>query len=314
MALNEIKKKISSIQKTAQITKAMKLVSTTKYNRIVTESAKYDEYAQKVREMVSSVVKPEMLYDMQEINSSNGGDSDHINYHAMMHIRPVKKVGFLVITSDRGLAGNYNSALIKDFQAFIRQFSKDQLEVLAIGRPIAKYCKSQGIHLAYERYHLNDYPTFTEVQNIIRQAISLFQDGSYDELYLVYNYPVNVLVTERRIEKILPIGKDHMEEFHQDKQAGISPQVLVEPDIDSVLDVILPLYAETQIYGAVIDAKTAEQASRMQAMGQATDNADQLISDLQQDYHHERQKRITNEIIEITSGANAQEQDNERRV
>lgn len=314
MALNEIKKKISSIQKTAQITKAMKLVSTTKYNRIVTESAKYDEYAHKVREMVSSVVKPEMLYDMQEVNSSNDGDSDHINYHAMMHIRPVKKVGFLVITSDRGLAGNYNSALIKDFQAFIRQFSKDQLEVLAIGRPIAKYCKNQGIHLAYERYHLNDYPTFTEVQNIIRQAISLFQDGSYDELYLVYNYPVNVLVTERRIEKILPIGKDYMEEFHQDKQAGISPQVLVEPDIDSVLDVILPLYAETQIYGAVIDAKTAEQASRMQAMGQATDNADQLISDLQQDYHHERQKRITNEIIEITSGANAQEQDNERRV
>ena len=104
----------------------------------------------------------------------------------------------------------------------------------------------------------------------------------------------------------MPITRDNIADDVADANQPSGPRPLIEPDIDSVLDVILPLYAETQIYGAIIDAKTAEQASRMQAMGQATDNAKSLIDDLHQEYHHERQKKITNEIIEIISGANAQ--------
>lgn len=310
MALNEIKKKIKSIQKTAQITNAMRLVSTTKYNQIVTESMNYDRYARQVKSMVSNLIKPEMLYDVKNTSSSNSEDTS-INYHAMMQSREVKKRGFLVITADKGLAGNYNSGIIKTFSSFIDQFDKSEVEVLAIGRPIVKFCQKENLNLAYECYHLSDYPSFTEVKNIIKKTVKFFQDGTYDELYLVYNFPVNVLITEQRLEKILPISQENISDI-KEHHGSIDPQVIIEPNIDDVLDEILPLYVETQIYGAIIDAKTAEQASRMQAMGQATDNAEKLINELQQSYHHERQKRITNEIIEIVSGANAQE--NEGRV
>lgn len=304
MALNEIKKKIKSIQKTAQITNAMRLVSTTKYNRIITESLHYDKYARKVKTMVSNVVKPEMLYDVKHVDGKISTGA-HVNYHAMMQQRSVKKRGFLVITADKGLAGNYNSALLKAFSDFIKAFDSAEIEVLAIGRPIVKYCQKNNIHTVFKRYHLPDYPSFTDVQAIIKKTVQLFQHQTYDELYLVYNFATNVLVTEQRIEKILPISRENLNQT-EEQHTTIDPQVIIEPDIDAVLDTILPLYVETQIYGAIIDAKTAEQASRMQAMGQATDNAEKLINELNHTYHHERQKRITNEIIEITSGANAQ--------
>ncbi|WP_028125057.1 ATP synthase F1 subunit gamma [Eremococcus coleocola] len=308
MALNEIKKKMNSIQKTSQITNAMRLVSTTKYNSIVIESAKYDAYSQKIKEMVSSVIRPDIQYDLDAspVVDEDGNNDSLINFHSMMEVRPVNKVGFLVITSDKGLAGNYNTSILKEFRDQARKYRKDQIEVLAIGAPIAKFCRENGYHLAYERYHLSDYPSFTEVRNIIREAVNLFKDKTYDELYLCYNHSINVLVNEYRFERILPISPENIRHLHEENKDKVDPQVLIEPDVNQVLDFLLPLYAQTQIYGAVIDAKTAEQSARMQAMGQATDNAEKLIADLQQEYHHERQKRITNEIIEITNGANAQ--------
>lgn len=309
MALNTIKKKMNSVKKTAQITNALRLVSTTKYNRIITEAEHYDKYARKVKIMVSNLITADMLYDSKHIAPRGSSDltkHDQIDYHVMMQIRPVKKTGFLIITADKGLCGNYNSALLKAFHDFIRPMNKDTIEVVAIGRPAVKFCQKHHINIASERYHLSDYPNFTEVQTIIKTAIRFFQNHTYDELYLVYNYAANVLKTDKRIEKILPITRDNISDKTEKSNTSSVSRPLVEPDIDSVLDVILPLYAETQIYGAIIDAKTAEQASRMQAMGQATDNAKSLIDDLHQEYHHERQKKITNEIIEIISGANAQ--------
>jgi ATP synthase F1, gamma subunit len=309
LALNTIKKKMNSVKKTAQITNALRLVSTTKYNRIITEAEHYDQYAQKVKTMVSNLITPDMLYDSKHIApraSHPSTNHNRIDYHVMMQVRPVKKTGFLVITADKGLCGSYNSALLKEFHDFIRPMDKESIEVVAIGRPIVKFCQKHQLNIVSERYHLSDYPNFTEVQTIIKAAIRFFQNNIYDELYLVYNYAPNVLKNVKRIEKILPITRDNIADDVADAKQPSGPRPLIEPDIDSVLDVILPLYAETQIYGAIIDAKTAEQASRMQAMGQATDNAKSLIDDLHQEYHHERQKKITNEIIEIISGANAQ--------
>ena len=133
----------------------------------------------------------------------------------------------------------------------------------------------------------------------------MFVDGTFDELVICYNHAVTVMQVDTKFEQLLPLSAEHL--FPHDREVKRSQaEYIVEPNWQNVLDRLLPLYVESQIYGAIIDAKSAEYSSRMQAMQQATDNANDLIDDLQQEYHHERQKRITNEIIEIINGANAQ--------
>lgn len=308
MSLNEIKKQIKSISKTAQITNAMRLVSTTKYNRIVTDAKQYEVYRQKVRRMVATV-----LSSHQNINEADvaNGDSDHqdeISAHDMLVEKPIKKIGFLVITSDLGLAGNYNTSILKEMDRLLAPYDKEDVAILGIGKPIIKYCRENNLPLVYQQVDTSDYPTFTEVQNLIKRAVHYYKENIYDQLFICYNYAENVLKVDFKQEQILPLNRSILTEATDEiEKSPLGPvDFLYEPNVSDILDVLLPLFAQTQIYGAIIDAKTAEQSSRMQAMGQATDNANDLIEDLNYKYNTERQKLVTNEIIEITNGANAQ--------
>ena len=303
MSIFQIKKQIDSIKKTMQITNAMRLVSTSKYNKMVQEAKYYEQYSYMVRRLVYQIISPNVGAFSQVPFGGNGSLSS-IDYHDMLVERPVNKTGYLVITSDKGLSGDYNSSLIKKFDKYIQQHheSFDEIEVLAIGEPIAKYCRENRIHIAFENHTISDYPTFTEVQKIIQKAIELYNNKTYDALVVVYNHSENIMMTSLRLDPLLPlkeIGFDDMDDEPID--------YLIEPSVEDVLDELLIKFVESQIYGAIIDAKTTEQASRMQAMNQATDNAEELIQKLQREYNQQRQLKITNEILDIINGSMAQQ-------
>lgn len=303
MALNDIKKQINSISKTAQITNAMQLISTTKYNRISENAKRYQLYSEQIRQTVIRLVQS--VSDLSSISTEDFADSDILNSHNLLTVRPIKKTAVMLITSTQGLAGSYNTGLLKEVEHKLKNYDQDQISIIGFGSPAIKFARSHNYPLLLQRIQTSSYPDFVEVQNIIRQIVALFTEGTFDELILGYNHAVTVMQVETKFEQLLPLSSQHLIP-HDEEVERSQAEYIVEPNWQNVLDRLLPLYVESQIYGAIIDAKSAEYSSRMQAMQQATDNANDLIDDLQQEYHHERQKRITNEIIEIINGANAQ--------
>lgn len=304
MSLNQIRKRIDSTQKTAQITGAMQMVSASKYNKMVQISKNYFEYAHKVKKMVALLGKQQ--FDLLEDGVPMEIDEvKDIDFHDMLIERPIKRTGYLIITSDKGLAGGYNHSIIKATDAMLKSdhASKNEVVILAMGEPIVKYCKNEGYEIAYELHNMSDQPSFIEVSAIVKKAVELFKNQVFDALYVCYNHHINAMTSQYRADQILPINDLDLEEEIEATQ--IPSEFIIEPSENEVLDVLLPQYAESQIYGAIIDAKTSEHASRMSAMRSATDNASNMIEDLKQQYHQQRQIKVTNEILEIINGANA---------
>ncbi|MBG9982185.1 ATP synthase F1 subunit gamma [Aerococcaceae bacterium DSM 111020] len=302
MALNDIKKQMHSISKTAQITNAMQLISTTKYNRISDHAKNYQIYSEQIRQAVIRLVQS--VSDIHLLSTESFLEADMIQSHDLLIQRPIQKKAILVITSSQGLAGNYNSSIIKTLEQTLANSHPDDIHIIGIGHPAIQFAKKNGYSLLLEREQVSSYPDFVEVQLFIRQIVKMFREGVFDELDILYNHAVNVMQIDTLQELLLPLDPKQL--IPHDETMVPQSEYLVEPDWQTVLDRLLPLYVESQIYGAIIAAKSAEYSSRMQAMRQATDNANELIEDLNQEYHHERQKRITNEIIEIINGANAQ--------
>ena len=311
MSLNELKKKIKSTQGTAQITRAMQLVSNNKYHRMVAEAENYFTYNNELRKLVVAAVKKHRDLSVQPSGNYDVGEVGY-SYPDFFSDRKIKKSAYLVITSDRGLAGSYNSSVIREvdqlFQA--RSATPDNTVVMAVGMPIVKYCRSKGYPIAYELHNLPDYPNFTNVQHLIRTVIKLYKQDVFDELFLCYNHHINALTNEMVVKRMLPM--DRVLDSEDDGQAGV--EYLLEPSPAEVLEVLVPQYAESLMYGAFIDAKTAEQASRMSAMKSATENADEMIQQLQLDYQKQRQMNLTNEVIEIINGAVAQDASREPKA
>lgn len=303
MSLNEIKKQIHSISKTGQITRAMQLISTTKYNRIVTEAKNYQLYTMKVRQIVAQLVHA--VGDLQHAIDAEIDTEGTIAVPDLLIHREIERIGVLVITSDQGLAGSYNSGLLKELQTHLSHYDREKIRIIAIGEPALRFAEKHGYEVVHSRTHLSSYPSFTEVQKVIRACVKLYRDGAFDQLMLCYNHAVSALEVAFQYHQLLPLAA---EDFAADRfpDTGDHIEYTLEPSISEIAGELLPLFVQSQIYGAIIDAKAAEYSSRMQAMRQATDNANELIETLQQEYHQERQKRITNEIIEIINGANAQ--------
>lgn len=310
MSLNELKKRIDSTSKTAQITKAMQMVSASKYNRMVENSKRYFVYSNRIKQMVAHIGKQQ--FDLLDNGTPINDDIvNYVDFHDMLLTRPVKKIGYLIITSDKGLAGSYNSSVLKSVERMFEQDHKDSSEVvvLAIGEPIVKFCKENNYEVVHELHHLPDNPSFTDVQKLVRTAVELFKKQVFDALYVCYNHHLGPLSFQFRADQILPVSELEIADAVEEADTNID--YLIEPDETAVLDLLLPQYAESQIYGAIIDAKTTEHASRMNAMRSATDNAFEMIDNLQQKYHQERQVKVTNEILEIINGANALEDNKE---
>lgn len=303
-SLIEIKRKIASTKKTSQITSAMQMVSGSKLNKSEANSRNFQKYSEKVREIVThlAVTQLEFIEGEQEVDLFEDIDPD--DYHSMLISRPIKKTGYIVITADKGLAGGYNSSVIKQTLMMLQEDhdSDQEYVMMAIGSAGAEFFKSRGMNIAYELRGLSDHPTFDEVRKIVKAAVQMYENEVFDELYVCYNHHINSLAAQFRAEKMLPIS---------DLDAGevktYELEYILEPSQEAILDKLLPQYAESLIYGAILDAKTAEHAARMTAMKSATDNAKNIIDDLTISYNRARQTAITQEITEIVGGAAALE-------
>lgn len=297
-SLNEIKTRIASTKKTSQITRAMQMVSASKLTKSEASSQKFQIYANKVREIVTHLTATQL----NDIASDNPrGD---INYNSMLISRPVKKTGYIVITADGGLVGGYNSSILKQTMSILEEDhqSPDDYVMIAIGGTGADFFKARGINLAYELRNLSDQPSFDEVRKIVGMATTMYQNEVFDELYVCYNHHINSLTSQFRVEKMLPIS-----DLDPDEATTFEQEYIFEPSKEEILAQLLPQYAESLIYGAIVDAKTAEHAAGMTAMKTATDNAATIIDDLTVSYNRARQGAITQEITEIVAGASALE-------
>ena len=290
VSLNDIKTKIASTKNTSQITNAMQMVSAAKLGRSEEAARNFQIYAQKVRKLLTDILH----------GNGSGGSTN-----PMLLSRPVKKTGYIVITSDRGLVGGYNASILKAVMELKEEYHPDgkDFEIICIGGMGADFFKARGIQPIYELRGLADQPSFDEVRKIISKTIEMYQNELFDELYVCYNHHVNTLTSQMRVEQMLPIVD--LDPNEADEEYSLTFEL--ETSREEILEQLLPQYAESMIYGAIIDAKTAENAAGMTAMQTATDNAKKVINDLTIQYNRARQAAITQEITEIVAGASALE-------
>ena len=290
VSLNDIKTKIASTKNTSQITNAMQMVSAAKLGRSEEAARNFQVYAQKVRKLLTDILH------------GNGAGS---STNPMLISRPVKKTGYIVITSDRGLVGGYNSSILKAVMELKEEYHPDGkgFEMICIGGMGADFFKARGIQPLYELRGLADQPSFDEVRKIISKTVEMYQNELFAELYVCYNHHVNTLTSQMRVEQMLPIVDLDPNEADEDYSLTFE----LETGREEILEQLLPQFAESMIYGAIIDAKTAENAAGMTAMQTATDNAKKVINDLTIQYNRARQAAITQEITEIVAGASALE-------
>lgn len=263
------------------------MVSASKLSKAEQFAKAFYPYSDKIKEVVSSIA---------------GSAQDAEN--PMLQSREVKKTAYFVITSDRGLAGAFNSGVLREVYRTIqkRHQSQDEYTVIAVGRMGRDFFKKRGIPVLKEITGLSDQPNFADIKDLTSETVQLFIDEEIDELVIFYNHFISAISQEVTSKKLLPLTD------LTEKSAGNSTSMYeYEPNQQEILNVLLPQYAESLIFGALLDSKASEHAARMTAMKSATDNADELISDLSLQYNRARQAAITQEITEIVSGASALE-------
>ena len=285
--MRDIKRQIKSTQNTKQITRAMEMVAAAKLRRAQNAALASKPYADKLKEVVNSI-------------ASGGGSVKH----PMLVKRPIKRTAYVVITSDRGLAGGLNSNLLRKLAGTIGENhkSKDEYEILVIGRKGQAYLARRNFPLGEIITGLSDSPTFHDIKPVASAAVQGFEDGKYDEVYLGYNQFVNALTQIPTIQQLLPLDPSQL----GNESTGAKADYEYEPSAEEVLNVLLPKYAETLVYSAMLNNKASEFGSRMTAMGNATKNATKMIASYTLSYNRARQAAITQEIAEIVGGANAQ--------
>ena len=317
-SLAAVKHKIESTKSTRQITSAMQMVSTAKLNQIQHHTQTYEVYAEKVKQMLADLVKS---------HSATSAASQDDVYAALFKKRPVKKTGILVITSDRGLVGSYNSNIIKETMGLMAKhnLTKDNTVFLTIGKTGTEFFQKRDMNIVSQYSGISDVPTFREVLPIVRTTVQMYNDGVFDELYTVHSHYVNRITSHVVVHDAMPIteksllDEDELAQLaaangQQDSSANenvttahVSAEYEFEPSDTAIVSALVEQYAESALYGAILDAKTSEHSSSANAMRSATDNADDIVSTLQLQYNRARQAAITTEITEITGGMTAQE-------
>jgi len=284
----DIKARIKSVKNTQQITKAMKLVAAARLRRSQERVTLARPYATKMEEVIGSI-------------AAAGGSKNH----PMLQSRPIKKTGYVVISSDRGLAGSFNAQLLRSALGEFRSKSKDEIAIFAIGRKARDFFKRRGYPVVAEVTGLSDFPTFADIKDIAKNVVKMYQEGVYDEVYLLFNEFINPITQRPVARRLLPL--EDISSSKGTQGAGPKAGYEYEPDPEAVLDHILPKYAETLVFSAVLESKASEQGARMNAMGAATDNAAQMINRYTLALNRARQAAITTQIAEIVGGANAQQ-------
>ena len=277
VSTKEIKNRIRSMESTKQITKAMEMVAASKLRRAQAQVANSRPYFEILRDTIDDIVK-----------NNHDFSSPYLNK------RPVKKVAYIVIAGDRGLAGGYNSNILKLVQ---QQITDQEAVVLPIGRKAVDYFRARKVPMLTEDHALASDMGVGECFSVAKNLAKGFRSGEYDEVYVAYTKFVSVLSQTPVVMQLLPLTKPEQE------QKGISKDFLYEPDCTEVFDAIVPEYLGGILYGALCESRASEQAARRTAMDSATSNAEEMIADLSLKFNRARQAAITQEITEIVAGS-----------
>ncbi len=281
----EIRTQIKSIKNTQKITRAMEMVAASKMRKAQDRMAASKPYAKKIRNVMAHLAQAHPEYR-----------------HPYLEDREVKRVGYIIISTDRGLCGGLNSNLFRRILRELREWEAKGVEVdlCTIGRKATGFFKRFRATLRAQTSELGDAPTLESLIGTIRVMLDAYDDGEIDRLYVAGNEFVNTMTQRPTIEQLLPIVAEEPEQaltHHWD--------YLYEPDSKSVLDGLLMRYVESLVYQGVVENIASEQAARMVAMKAASDNAGNLIDDLELAYNKARQAAITQELSEIVGGAAA---------
>lgn len=295
--VREIKRHIRSVKNIEQVTRAMQMVAASKMRRAqdqVRTSRPYSQHAWILLEHLASHVR-------------QAGDEEQ---HPLLQARPVEAVGLVVVTSDRGLAGGYNTNLLRQVLEYLRSADRP-VKVITVGRKGRDFLLRVGVDLVAEFTGLPPLPSFLDVLPIARTVIDDYLQGDYDQVMLAYTDFVNTLrqvPVIRRLLPIVPFGDVKLVEGVGDAHEEIKrriPEYIYEPDAHTLLSNILPRFTEQQVYQAILEAVASEHSARMVAMRSATENAQEVQEQLTMTYHRARQAAITREMLDIAGGAEA---------
>ncbi len=281
----EIRNKIGSVKNTQKITSAMQMVAASKMRRAQESMAASRPYAVTMRKVIGHIALGSLEYK-----------------HPYLEEREVKRVGYIIISTDRGLCGGLNINLFKAALGSMKQWKEQGVEasLALVGSKACGFFARYGGKVLAQASGFGDNPTVNDLIGSVRVMLQAYDNGEIDRLYLVNNKFVNTMVQQPTVDQLLPLPK-----AEDAKMAKRHWDYLYEPDPKYLMDQLLSRYIESQVYQGVVENLASEQAARMVAMKAATDNADNLITDLQLVYNKARQASITQELTEIVSGAAA---------
>ena len=278
--MKEIKERIDSVKNTSQITNAMNIVSSTKFKRFQVLTLKSRNYARAVNEAFDNLV------------ASLTGNK----FVIFDGKTEVKRVGIIVMTSDRGLCGSFNSNTFRRLENMKKKFQKEgkEVSVVTIGRKAKEYCKNRDINVDSEYTQMIPETMFETGKNISEDVVQFYLNDFYDEVYMIYSKFVSAIEYNIQVEKLLPIEK---------KEGLPTKEYIFEPSEEEVLNSFVPQVLNIKLYQSLLENSASEHSARMSAMKQANDNASEMIKNLEVQYNRERQGQITQELTEIISGS-----------
>ncbi|MGE5424291.1 MAG: ATP synthase F1 subunit gamma [Syntrophothermus sp.] len=291
--LKEVRIRIASVKSTQQITNAMKMVAASKLRKAQNAILKLRPYAARLRDI------------MQNLSSSIEDSTEN----AYSKVRPEEKILLVVVTSNRGMCGGFNSAIIKTtseliFNTYRDQHERGNLSLVTIGRKGTEFFRKRKFQVLESHDHIFDQLTFDQVAPIAERLMKLFADKEFDKIQIVYNQFKNAAVQRLVIEQFLPIVPPGAESVKHEARPVVADYIF-EPDKETIIRELIPKTLRIQVYKALLDSFASEQGARMTAMQKATENAKELLKALNISYNKARQNAITNELLEIVAGAEA---------
>lgn len=280
-----LKRRIKSVKNTQKITRAMKMVASSRLKVAQRKIEAAAPYTDKMQDILNNLLaaKTDLEHPLTEVRDS------------------VEKILLVHITSDRGLCGSFNTNLNRTAETFISELGKDRVDLFTIGRKGNLFFKKREYTIFDSEDGLTPSMTFVEARQISERIREAFINGKYDEVHICYAKFINPAVQRPTTFRFLPLQPEIS------KEAEVNQDYIFEPEADQLFNSLIPRYVDTQIYRLLIESLTSEFAARMRAMTIATDNADEVIRDLTIQYNKTRQAAITSELMDIVSGANALE-------
>lgn len=282
-SMQDIRRRAKSVKNIEQITRAMKMVSAAKLRRAQNTLFSARPYADKMEAVLRRL-----------------GSRTDTSLHPLLASREVKRIGFVIITSDRGLAGGFSASVIRAAEQAMREHDPGQIALITVGRKGRDYFKRRNHEIIGDFVGLGEEIQFSQARTISESIIGLYESGLLDEIYLIYPQFVSTVVSRQTVTLLLP-----MQPPVAAKTGAAEAEYLFEPTPEAVLDSLLPRYVATLVYRALLESKASEHGARMTAMDAATKNAEELIKSLTLSFNRARQAAITREISEIVGGAEA---------